>query len=293
VNTAVMRVGLLSPGEMGAAIATSLKAHGVAVTTCVAGRSARTRGIAEGAAIALVPTVADLVMECEVFLSIVPPSEALNVARAVAAAARNTGARPTYVDCNAIAPATMREVAAIVGGDVIDVGIVGSPPRGEASPRLYASGPHADTLELPGLDVRAIGEEIGTASALKMCYAACTKGFTALATELLVAARLLGVGQALEAELAASQSAQREVMARQIPRMPGVAHRWIGEMEEIAKTFADVGLTPRMLEGAADVFRFAAKTPIGSERPETRDADRGLPETVEALARATGPARVR
>jgi 3-hydroxyisobutyrate dehydrogenase-like beta-hydroxyacid dehydrogenase len=228
-----------------------------------------------------------------VFLSVVPPAEAVNVARAFAAAKRSTGARPTYVDCNAIAPATMREVAAIVGGDVVDIGIVGAPPRGEMSPRFYASGPHADTLELPGLDVRAIGDEIGTASALKMCYAACTKGFTALATELLVAARLLGVGDVLDAELAASQPGQRETMARQIPRMPSVAHRWIGEMEEIAKTFAEVGLTPRMLEGAADVFRFVATTPIGSERPETRDAERDMPATVEALARATGPVRVR
>jgi 3-hydroxyisobutyrate dehydrogenase-like beta-hydroxyacid dehydrogenase len=259
----------------------------------VAERSARTRGIADRASIALAPTVDDVVAECEVFLSIVPPAEALNVARAFATAKRRTGARPTFVDCNAVAPATMREIAAIVGEDVVDVGIIGASPRGETSPRLYASGRHADSFELPGLDVRAIGEEIGTASALKMCYAACTKGFTALATELLVAARLLGVEAALDAELAASQAAQRETMARQIPRMPSVAHRWIGEMEEIAKTFADIGLTPRILEGAADVFRFAAATPVGSERPETRDVERGLPETVEALARAARPARVR
>jgi 3-hydroxyisobutyrate dehydrogenase-like beta-hydroxyacid dehydrogenase len=149
-------------------------------------------------------------------------------------------------------------------------------------------------LELPGLEVRPIGEEVGTASALKMCYAALTKGFTALATELLVAAQLLGVNDELAKELADSQAQHHATMARQIPRMPSVAHRWIGEMEEIAKTFAELGLTPRILEGAADLYRFAASTPLGAERPETRDMRRGLDETVDALARAARePARTR
>ena len=75
-------------------------------------------------------------------------------------------------------------------------------------------------------------------------------------------------------------------MARQIPRMPSVAHRWIGEMEEIAKTFAELGLTPRILQGAAEMYRFAAATPLGAERPETRDRSRGMRETITALARA-------
>jgi hypothetical protein len=68
--------------------------------------------------------------------------------------------------------------------------------------------------------------------------------------------------------------------------MPTVAHRWVGEMEEIAKTFAELGLTPRILEGAADLYRFAAASPAGAERPETRDMRRGLDETIDALARA-------
>jgi hypothetical protein len=83
-------------------------------------------------------------------------------------------------------------------------------------------------------------------------------------------------------------------MARQIPRMPTVAHRWVGEMEEIAKTFAELGLTPRILEGAADLYRFAAASPVGAERPETRDMRRGLDETIDALARAAKePSRAR
>src|SRR5438128_5277034 len=274
---------------MGSAVASTLRKHGATVRTCLEGRSARTRNIAERDRLEVVPTLADLVLGSHVILSIVPPASAIDVARAVAAAVRATGARRLYVDCNAVAPSTVRAVAATVGGDVVDVGIIGAPPGagGQSPPtRLYASGPHAERLDLPGLDVRPIGEEVGTASALKMCYAALTKGFTALATELLVAAELQGVAEELAAEIDTSQPTQGEIMARQIPRVPSVAHRWIGEMEEIAKTFAELGLTPRILEGAAEMYRFAAASPLGAERPETRDRSRGMRETIAALARA-------
>lgn len=279
---------------MGSAVAATLGDHGVAVRTCLAGRSARTRGLAERDGLEVTPTLSELVLASDVFMSIVPPASALDVARAVAAAIRATGAHPLYVDCNAVAPSTVRSVAAIVGGEVVDVGIIGSPPGAQGTTRFYASGAQAERLELPGLDVRAIGAEVGTASALKMCYAALTKGFTALATELLVAAQLLGVEEQLAKELTDSQFRHREIMARQIPRMPTVAHRWVGEMEEIAKTFAELGLTPRILEGAADLYRFAAASPVGAERPETRDLRRGLDETIDALARASKePSRAR
>ena len=95
-----------------------------------------------------------------------------------------------------------------------------------------------------------------------------------------------GVRRQLAAEIDTSQPTQGEIMARQIPRVPSVAHRWIGEMEEIAKTFAELGLTPRILEGAAEMYRFAAASPLGAERPETRDRSRGMRETITALARA-------
>jgi hypothetical protein len=123
-----------------------------------------------------------------------------------------------------------------------------------------------------------------------MCYAALTKGSTALAMELLVAARAFGIAETLEREIADSQPEQYAVMQRSLPRAPTVAHRWIGEMEEIAKTFAEIGLTPRMLEGAADMYRFAASSPLGDERPESRDMRRTARRTIEELAQhLSGP----
>src|SRR5256712_4106651 len=249
---------------MGSAVASTLREHGATVRTCLEGRSARTRSIAERDRLEVVPTLADLVLGSHVILSIVPPASALDVARAVAAAVRATGARPLYVDCNAVAPSTVRAVTATVGGDFLDVCIIGAAPGagGQSPPtRLYASGPHAERLDLPGLDVRPIGEEVGTASALKMCYAALTTGVTALATELLVAAQLLGVSEELAKELIGSQPQHREIMARQIPRMPAVAHRRVGAMEQAPETPPQPGLTPRNLHRAPQLYPVAPRAP--------------------------------
>jgi 3-hydroxyisobutyrate dehydrogenase-like beta-hydroxyacid dehydrogenase len=119
-----------------------------------------------------------------------------------------------------------------------------------------------------GLDVRIVGEEPGRASALKMCYAALTKGTTALMTELSIAAERLGVGAALRAEFGESQPAMLERMQRAVPAMVPKAHRWVGEMAEIARTFAACGLTPRTFEGAAELYALVADTALGRTSPE-------------------------
>jgi len=137
-------VALISPGDMGQAVGALLASGGVRVLTCLAGRSERTRVLARTAGFTDVPTLDLLVRESELLLSIVPPAQALPVARDVAAALRATRARLTYVDCNAIAPRTAREVAAVItptGSGFVDAGIVGGPPRDAPSPRVYASGP--------------------------------------------------------------------------------------------------------------------------------------------------------
>ncbi len=112
----------------------------------------------------------------------------------------------------------------------------------------------------------------------------------ALGVELLVAARALGLEEALRAEQEGSVADVRAWLERSVPTMPPKAYRWVGEMEEIAACFEDVGLTPRILQGAADLYRFVAETPIGRESPETRDPDRDLDGVVAALAEAL-PAR--
>jgi len=284
-------VALLSPGDMGQAVAALLITGGVRVVTCLQGRSERTRALARAVGIAEAPDLETLMRGTEMVLSIVPPAQAVSVARDVSNALRASGARTVYVDCNAVSPARVREVASLIaptGSGFVDAGIIGGPPRGAPSPRFYASGPdRARLAELvpAGLDVVTLGPEVGEASAVKMCYAALTKGTTAIATELLVAARKLGVYDTILAELRGSPSLFARTQG--VASMPGKAHRWIVEMEEIARTFAEVGLTPLIFEGAAEMYRLTAGSEIGGERPETVDRARGLDGTVAMLARAS------
>jgi 3-hydroxyisobutyrate dehydrogenase-like beta-hydroxyacid dehydrogenase len=282
-------VGILSPGDMGHTVGQVLGSHGLRVITCLQGRSERTRSLAERARIADVPSYQALVTEADVILSILVPAQACHAARAVARALSETGADLVYADCNAIAPQTACQIDDIiteVGGRFVDASIIGPPPRREGVTRFYVSGPHAGVLEGLtefGLDVIVLGQEIGQASAIKMCYAALTKGLTALCTELLTAAEVLGVSQALREEFQLSQAALYERMERGLPRMPMKSRRWIGEMEEIARTFAQAGLTPKILAGAADMYRFVGATPLAERTPEDPEPPPALPEVLSVL----------
>jgi len=291
--TAMVTVGLLSPGDMGGATGRVLQAGGARVLTCLAGRSARTRSLAAAAGFADVPTLDDFVREADVILCILVPSQAHRVAESVAAAIRTTGADVTYADCNAVSPQTVRAIGETItaaGGRFVDAGIIGGPPTpGSTGTRYYVSGPYIESfvaLAEHGLTIRDIGDEIGHASGLKMCYAALTKGLTALGTELLLAAKLLGLEDALRVEQTASTPDLLASLARSIPAMTPKAYRWVGEMEEIAATFAAIGLTPAMFAGAAEMYRLVAAAPIGHETPENRNRDRDMDGVIAALADA-------
>ena len=274
--SALPTVGIVSPGEMGAGVGRRLHESGVRVVTALAGRGGRTRERAAAAGIEDLGALPAVVREADLLLSILPPGRAFELAEAVG---RDAG--PLYVDCNAVSPATARAIGAAVGERYVDAGIIGPP----SAPRFYASGPHAAELAVLPLDVRCLDGEIGQASALKMCYAALTKGLSALLTESMVTAEAHGITAALRDELADSQP---QFLAG-ADRLPGVvprAYRWVAEMEEIAATFEQAGLTPRMLQGAADVYRLVeaarAEAPFPIERLEA---------LVNAVRRASAPTR--
>ena len=287
-------IAIMSPGDMGHAVGAVLRQAGLRVITQLDGRSERTRALAAQAGIEEVADDATLARAADLLLSILVPAEALALAERFARAIRGTGAMPLYVDCNAIAPQTARQVAEIVegaGARVVDAGIIGPPPQpGATSTRFYASGEAAAAFARLGdfgLDVRVVGEEPGQASALKMCYAALTKGTTALMTELAIAAERLGVSAALRAEFAESQPAMLERMQRAVPAMVPKAHRWVGEMAEIAKTFAACDLTPRTFEGAAELYALVADTALGRISPEDwRRQAETFEDVVSKLARS-------
>ena len=261
-SSSITAVGILSPGEMGSGVGTVLHQHGLRVLTCLAGRGPESRERAARAGFEDLPDLESLVRVCDVLLSILPPSVAGAVADQVAAAVSATSSDVLYVDCNAIAPNTASGISQTVtaaGARFADAGIIGPPPTRPGN-RIFTSGPGANEFAAAlgkfGLDIRVLDGDVGQASGLKMCYAAMTKGVQALGAELLVAARLLGVEDTLLAEQSEGGDVAnvRRFVERALPTMPPKAYRWIGEMEEIARCFEDLGLPGRLMLGAADVY---------------------------------------
>ena len=283
-------IAILSPGDMGHGIGKALVERGFDVITCLVGRSQRTRDLAERAGMRDLPSLEDMVVQADLIMSILVPAQAASVAKEVADAMRTAAAPRPYADCNAVSPRSAVAIASIIGaagGDYIDAGIIGGSPARGAVPRLYTSGPRAslmDELNGKSILVRDLGPGVASASGLKMCYAAMTKGTNALRVAMLTAAETLGLYDDLIAELAESQGEALAAMESGIPALPANAGRWIGEMEEIAATFEAAGVTPGFHEGAAEVFRLLDSTPFAAETPETIDHTRTMKETIQATA---------
>jgi len=284
------RIAILATGDMGHAVGRALGEHGHEQITCLTGRSERSRGLAEIGGFRDIADLKKLVGEADMVLSILPPAAAIGLAGEVAWAMRAAASYPVFVDCNAVSPATVRRIAGIVtdaGASVIDAGIIGLAPGNGSGPRFYVSG--SDTAPIQALDgcgfrVIPIGDEIGKASGLKMCYAGLTKGTWTLQTAVLLAAEQMGLSAELRSEFEVSQQPTLAIMEARVPRLPVDSGRWIGEMEEIATSFRDVGVASGFHEGAAEIFRLLAETPFAEETRETMNMDRGLDQTIPIYA---------
>lgn len=283
-------VAILMPGDMGHGVGQALIGAGHDVVAALDGRSEHTRGLARRAGMRDAGSVDTAVRAADLVLSILPPDRALEQARAVAEAMQRTGTAPVYVDCNAVSPMTARKVAEAIapaGAPFIDCGIIGLNPVKAPGTRFYVSGPDCAPMLAFGskvMLVQAIGAEIGQASALKMVYAALTKGTSALQTALLLAALRLGVLDDLLGEFEGSQSGPLKAMRERLPFLPADAGRWAPEMDEIAKTFAAAGVTDGFHRAAGDIYRLMARTPIAAETRETLDQRRTLEEALAIFA---------
>jgi len=253
-----IRLGLLHPGEMGSAVGACARAAGVRVQWASDGRSADTRERADAAGLEDRGTLAAMISASEIILSICPPHGALDMARAVAAQ-RFAG---LYIDANAVAPATARQIGGIVaqaGATFVDGGIVGPPPRLPGRTRLYLSGREAgraaNLFASGNLEAVVLNESPGTASALKLAYAAYTKGSAALLLAIRALAGREGVEDALLNEWGRSQAGLSARSERAAGNGAREAWRYVGEMEEIAASFENAGLPGGFHLAAAEIFR--------------------------------------
>ena len=249
-------IGLLHPGEMGAAVGRCLTSHGHMVLWASEGRSPATQARAKAAGLADAHTIAAVAGQAEIILSVCPPHAATDVAWAV------HGFRGLYVDANAISPGTAREVAQMItdtGGRYVDGGIIGPPPTAPGSTRLYLSGPDAPTVQAlfegTDLDTRIAGPALTSASAVKMAYGAWTKGTAALILAIREFAREEGVEETLLAEWALSQPKLGERSQGSARAATAKGWRWVAEMEEIASAFSSSGLPDGFHLAAAEMFR--------------------------------------
>jgi 3-hydroxyisobutyrate dehydrogenase-like beta-hydroxyacid dehydrogenase len=240
----VSTVGLLHPGAMGAAVGNALKRAGHEVVWASEGRSRATA--ARAARFVDAGTVEALLSRCDVVLSICPPDFAVATARAAA------GFEGLYVDANAIAPATAAEIAAVVPR-FVDGGIIGPPPLRSGTTRLYLTGGEEVAALFAGTRLKACVIE-GSASALKMVYAAWTKGSAALLLAIEGAAQELGVAHDLHLEWSLSQPQLPERLAAAQDAAASKGWRWVGEMREIAATLAAAGEPDGFHTAAAEVY---------------------------------------
>ena len=234
-----LRVSIVAAGSMGSGIAQRLGEHGATVLTSLTGRSEASAKRAEAAGMRAVDGAQ--LMQADLFLSIVPPGEALALARRFAPLLERANKKPVYVDCNAVNPQTISRIGEVVtatGAKFVAAGIIGPPPKpGSTNTKVYVSGPAAQDVAVLndyGLIVRVLDGPLTAAAALKMSYAGITKGFTALAAAMMLAATRGGSAEALKAELAESQLPLQNWLNRQVPSMYGKAYRWVAELDEIA-----------------------------------------------------------
>jgi 3-hydroxyisobutyrate dehydrogenase-like beta-hydroxyacid dehydrogenase len=255
-------VGILHPGAMGASVGAAVKSGGREVYWISEGRSRATVERAEKAGLKDSLNLAKLVKGCDLLISVCPPAAARDVAEAVVAQ-KFTG---LYLDANAVSPDRSREVAAVVeaaGCEFVDGGIVGPPAWKEGTTRLYLSGTSApavaEVFDNSLLHPIVLDGPAGKASALKMAYAAYTKGTTALVGAILALAEREGVREDLLEEWSLSQPALADSAVSRVERTTAKAWRFVGEMQEISMTFQSAGLPGEFHRAAELIYESQAR----------------------------------
>ncbi len=281
--TGMVTVAIVSPGHMGTGLGAALRSGGARVVATTAGRSERTRRLAQG--LDLLAGLDEVVAAADVVLSVTPPGQALDAAHTVAEAARRTGATPIVADLNAVSPRAMARIADVCAGlPVVDGSISGPPPSVRPGARVYLSGPRAaEVAALPWhgeVEPVVLSGEIGTASALKMCTASVYKGLNALITQAMRTAGKHGVLDEVLADLVRNDLDASGVMSGATK-----AHRYVDEMREIAATQAGAGLTPALFEAFAAVYAEIAGTELAAGDPESADRHLEPAELVRRLSR--------
>jgi len=273
------KIGILHPGEMGISIAASAINTGHQVYWLSEGRSNKTRARAEKYELVELDSLFQFCQTCEMIISICPPHAAEEVAKSVSKA----GFRGSYLDANAISPHRATRIGQMLNANgihYVDGGLIGGPAWKPKETWLYLSG--GDAYEIAScfsngpLETKIIGNEIGRASALKMCYAAYTKGTTALLLAVLATAESLGVREELYQQWEVDEQGFSEQVNRRVVRVTAKAWRFEGEMKEIASTLGTAGLPEGFHAAAAEIYQRMANFKNTGGAPSLNDVLKAL-----------------
>ncbi|KAI7286884.1 6-phosphogluconate dehydrogenase C-terminal domain-like protein [Hortaea werneckii] len=303
-------VGVISIGDMGVGIARLLIANNYRVVTNASDRSQATQDRARCNGVELMSDDVELCNTADYIVSIVPPRDAFATAKRIVTATESARYQSRtnplcYLDLNAISPHSSRKIDELLKTSqsavkFIDGGIIGGPPRQNDDgswyrPSIPLSGAeNLASLSPSGLagilNTSYVGPVIGSATGLKMCFAALSKGFTALAIESLTTAHNLGCLPELKRHLEDFNPGAAKAI-NSLTTMPPKAYRWEREMDEIAKTFeADGGFAEdeSMFRPIAKVYRLVAEgTELGSEKVESRVRGKSVEDVALLVAEGT------
>jgi 3-hydroxyisobutyrate dehydrogenase-like beta-hydroxyacid dehydrogenase len=258
VEITLRKIAMVGFGEAGSILGAELAATGREVVTydilldTEAGRAA----MLDKARRARVQTADSLdaaVAGADLVVSAVTATSSADVARNASRALR-TG--QVYLDINSCSPATKRSNAQTVqssGADYVEAAVMAPvPPQRLQVPMLLGGARAAQlapALTALGMNATAISDQIGVASAVKMCRSVIIKGLEALAVESMLAARRFGAEQEVLASLQGTfpqMGWQDKLPDYLVSRVAEHGRRRAAEMREVAHTLQDVGIEPTM-----------------------------------------------
>lgn len=250
-------IGILHPGEMGVSIAASAQNSGHTVFWDSTGRSQKTHERAGQLGLIDAGSLASICEKCSVLVSVCPPHAAEEVANQVLSYSFNG----VYLDANAVSPQRairIDQAMTAAGISFVDGGIIGGPAWKPDSTWLYLSGQEAEkaaaVFSAGPLETSVIGDKPGKASSLKMCFAAYTKGTTALLCAILATAEALDVREELAHQWSRKESDFATQAEQRVNRVTAKAWRFAGEMGEISTTMREVGVPGEFHSAAADIY---------------------------------------
>ncbi|MFN3744424.1 MAG: DUF1932 domain-containing protein [Hyphomicrobiaceae bacterium] len=288
---AKLRVGILGFGEAGRSIATGLKQaataeHPIEIATWDIllpsnEKGAPLKAAADRIGVKTVGSAAELAATSDIILSLVTTDQSLVAAGQIAP---HLVKGTLFLDCNSTSPGMKRDVAKAIsaaGGRSVEAAVMDLVPRWQHKVPMLLAGTDAEELigKLApyGVQMEAVGPDVGAASTIKMCRSVFMKGLDAILMECMVAAETAGVTDRIVASL---QVTMPEInwpvfIGKKLGGAAEHSGRRAGEMREVAMTLRELGIEPTMAEATAERLQWCADLGMKERAAATR-----VPSTI-------------